>query len=26
VFDDRDVVYGTADVALARTYLPGGTP
>ncbi|EBH2309774.1 TIGR03757 family integrating conjugative element protein, partial [Salmonella enterica] len=26
VFDDRDVVYGTADVTLARTYLPGGTP
>ncbi|EFS5380637.1 TIGR03757 family integrating conjugative element protein [Salmonella enterica] len=26
VFDERDVVYGTADVALARTYLPGGTP
>lgn len=26
VFDDRDVVYGTADVAVARTYLPGGTP
>ncbi|EBP7648226.1 TPA: TIGR03757 family integrating conjugative element protein, partial [Salmonella enterica] len=26
VFDDRDVVYGTADVTLARTYLPRGTP
>ncbi|ENT4838968.1 TIGR03757 family integrating conjugative element protein [Salmonella enterica] len=26
VFDDRDVVYGTADVAVARTCLPEGTP
>ncbi len=26
VFDDREVVYGTADVAVARAYRSGGHP